>query len=189
MLGFYAPLPFLQNYLRDVVHVADPAAEVPKVMAVILLFSSLTGVWGGAISERVGRKPVIYVANGLIAVMAFAFPFCRSLEHVLLVGVVFGLAYGAYISVDWALGTDVLPNKHDAAKDMAIWHISMTAPQTVGAPLAGIILTSFGYSVASGSGGDRNEVYAWNGYLSLFAFAGVCFLLGAVLLRNVRGAR
>lgn len=189
MLGFYAPLPFLQNYLRDVVQVADPAAEVPKVMAVILLFSSLTGVWGGAISERVGRKPVIYVANGLIAVMAFAFPFCRSLEHVLLVGAVFGLAYGAYISVDWALGTDVLPNKHDAAKDMAIWHISMTAPQTIGAPLAGLILTSFGYAVASASGGENVEVYSWNGYASLFAFAGGCFLLGAVLLRNVRGAR
>ena len=44
------------------------------------------------------------------------FIFTHSLPLALGVGLLFGLAYGAYISVDYALGTDVLPTKTDAAK-------------------------------------------------------------------------
>ncbi|MCW5943422.1 MAG: MFS transporter [Fimbriimonadaceae bacterium] len=189
MLGFYAPLPYLQSYLRDVVGVTNPEAEVPKLMALILIGSSLTGVLGGALSERVGRKPIIYVASTVIGAMALLFPFCRSIEQTLIVGVVFGLGYGAYISVDWALGTDVLPNKADAAKDMAVWHIAMTAPQTIGNPLAGWLLVQFGIGHIVASDGTRLEVYSRTGHSVLFAFAGGCFFLAAILLRNVKGAR
>lgn len=189
MLGFYAPLPYLQSYLRDVVGVTNPEAEVPKLMALILIGSSMTGVLGGALSERIGRKPIIYAASAVIGAMAFLFPLCRSIEQTLIVGVVFGLGYGAYISVDWALGTDVLPNKADAAKDMAVWHIAMTAPQTVGTPFAGWLLVLFGVRHITAEDGARLEVYSQAGHAALFGFAGVCFLLGAYLLRNVRGAR
>ena len=41
-------------------------------------------------------------------------------------GIVFGLGYGAYISVDWALATDVLPSMDDYARDMGVWHVALT---------------------------------------------------------------
>lgn len=189
MVGFYAPLPYLQNYLRDVVGVQNPAEQVPKLMVLILVGSALSSVYGGKLSERVGRKPVIYVANGIIVVTALLFPFCRDLSHVLAVGIVFGLCYGAYLSVDWALGCDVLPRREDAAKDMAVWHIAMTAPQTVATPFAGWLLASFGMTRVLASDGAEVESYAWSGHLALFVFAAVNFGLGAVLLRNVRGVR
>ena len=58
----------------------------------------------------------------------------------LVIGAVFGIGYGAYTSVDWALATDVLPNMDDAAKDMGIWHIALTVPQLIATPLAGFLL-------------------------------------------------
>jgi len=46
-------------------------------------------------------------------------------------GIAFGLGYGIYQAVDWALGTDVLPHKDQPAKDLGVWHISWVLPQSL----------------------------------------------------------
>ena len=33
-----------------------------------------------------------------------------------------GLGLGAFISVDFAMVMDILPNESDKAKDLAVWH-------------------------------------------------------------------
>ena len=142
---------------------------------------------GGAVIDRIGRKRVVYFANMIIAVMTIALIFCGTIAQTLLVGIVFGLGYGAYISVDWALGTDVLPNKKDAAKDMAVWHISMTLPQSIGGPIAGFILAAFGQYTLRGIDGPEKH-YHFAGYAVVFTLSACAFALGALLLRNVRKA-
>ncbi len=185
MVGFYAILPFIQYYLSDVIRVANPSETSPKLLSLILVGATLSGYFGGFISDKIGRKRVVYLANVVIAVMTVALIFCTTLSQTLLVGVLFGLGYGAYISVDWALGTDVLPSEKDAAKDMAVWHISMTLPQSIGAPVAGFILASFGQSI-SFVAGEKITHYNMGGYAAVFTLSAVCFLLGALLLRNVK---
>jgi MFS family permease len=189
MLGFYLIQPFLLYYLRDVVHVAKPASTSSIVFGIILLAATFSGFVGGWISDRTGRKPVVVYSSLVIALTCCVLVFCQNLEQALAVGLVFGLGYGAYVSVDWALGTDVLPNKHDAAKDMAVWHVSMTLPQQV-APLIGgsLILGAFkaGEIVENG---ERIRTYAWPGYVVLFFLAATFFFLGGVLVKKVKGAR
>ena len=34
----------------------------------------------------------------------------------------FGVGYGLYLAVDFALVMDVLPRKEDRARDLAVWH-------------------------------------------------------------------
>ncbi len=97
-------------------------------------------------------------------------------------GVVFGLGYGAYNSVDWALATDVLPSIDDYAKDMGVWHVAEVFPQVAATPLAGFLLDRF--QVVGHGIGMPNL-----GYTVIFSLALVYFVLGTVFVRRIRGVR
>jgi hypothetical protein len=99
------------------------------------------------------------------------------LNVVLGVGVVFGLALGAYSAVDWALAIDVLPDRAFAAKDLGLWGISSNLPQTL-APLVGggvlLALSPFGDAV---------------GFGALFLGAAVCAASSGLLVWKLRTVR
>jgi MFS family permease len=184
MLGFYIVQPNLYFYLRDVIKVPDPDGSTVGMILLVLIGATITGLVGGHLSEKIGRKPIVYAANGIMAAMAMAFPFCTGYASALTVAIIFGLGYGAYVSVDWALGTDVLPDKAHAGKDMAVWHVAMVFPQAIAAPVAGYVLRYFGTTRVG-----EVEQYQHQGFQAIFAIAAVFLVLGAVLLRNVKGAR
>lgn len=188
MLGFYSFLPFLQYYLHDMIGVQNPGSEATKLIALILIGASISGLAGGAISDRIGRKRVVYIANTTMGIMSFGLVFCRTIPQVLIVGMLFGIGYGAYVSVDWALGTDVLPSRKDAGKDMAVWHIAMTLPQSLAAPMAGTLIASFGMRKIMLEGEPFYE-YTNNGYTAMLIMCATFVLLGALLLKNVRSPR
>ena len=191
MTGFYAVMPFVNYYLVDVVGVAQDKVEgtAPILLGLILIVSSITGIYGGVVSDRIGRKRVVYLSNALITIVAPMFILCHNMPMALGVGALFGLGYGAYISVDYALGTDVLPSHEHAGKDMAVWHIAMTLPQSVAAPLAGFLIAAPGYKQLPNPvvGEDPIMHYLPLGYSFIFVLCAVCFALGAYLLRNVKG--
>lgn len=184
MAGIMFVQPFLRFYLADVVQVDNVTISLVKLLCAILICATITGLFGGKISDKIGRKRVVYIANGLIAFAAVAFLFNRGELYTLFIGAIFGIGYGAYISVDWALGCDVLPDeKNDAAKDMGIWHVATVLPQSFAPMLAGVILGLSGQEKVAGTDIVR---YHWNGYATIFTICAVFLVLGAVLLRNVR---
>ncbi len=189
MLGFYAFQPMVQYYLKDVINVQNAEETASIVGGVVIMGAAISGYVGGLLSDRLGRKRIVYFANSFMAIMCIGFIFCTSLTHVLIAGSLFGIGYGAYISVDWALGTDVLPNKdEDAAKDMAVWHISMTLPQAVAAYPAGLLVSAFG-SHKQVVNGETIIRYTVAGYSALLICSAIFLATGAILLRNVKGAR
>jgi MFS family permease len=188
MMGFYAIQPYINYYFVDVIGIEKPDVPAGELIGILLLFSSISGIGGGYLSDRIGRKRVVYLANGLIAIVVLGFIFCRSLPEVLVIGLLFGLGYGAYISVDWALGTDVLPSKVNAAKEMAVWHISMTLPQSIASPVASILIALYGTRELVVNG-EKVIHYTLNGYTTVFIMSSVCFAAGAWFLRNVRGVK
>jgi MFS family permease len=193
MMGFYSIMPFVNYYLVDVVGIAQDKVDstAPILLGLILVVSSITGIYGGLISDRIGRKRVVYLSNALITVVAPMFILCHNLISALLVGALFGLGYGAYISVDYALGTDVLPSKEDAGKDMAVWHIAMTLPQSIAAPIAGYLIAKPGFTTVPNPIPGEAPIYHYliMGYGYIFVLCAICFALGAYLLKNVKGIR
>jgi len=184
--GMWMVQPFLQYYLRDVIGSPQPAADAGKIIGVALVGATATGLLGGVISDRVGRKRVVYIANGLMAIISMGFMVVHTMPGVYLTAVLYGLAFGAYYSVDWALGCDVLPNRDEAGKDMGVWHISMVLPQSLAPLLSGVLLEVGGTVTVPGSAAPH---YAMGGYLALFAVAASLLAFSAILVRNVRGVR
>jgi hypothetical protein len=58
------------------------------------------------------------LAGGIQAATAVGMIFLPNMNAVVVLGLFFGLGYGAYQSVDFALAADVLPDTKSAAKDL-----------------------------------------------------------------------
>jgi MFS family permease len=177
----------LLYFMVDVVRAKAPEASFAGLAIIVLVGAIPTGLLGGVLSDRWGRKRIICIAGLVMAVTSLLFaavgymPDEWRLWAVYAFGVLWGFGYGAYLSVDWALGTDVLPNPDDAGKDMGVWHLSMTIPQSIAAPAAALLLKPF---VLPGG-----ESYRTPGYTLLFGVACFFMFLCAILIFQVKKAR
>ncbi|MFN7173035.1 MAG: MFS transporter [Fimbriimonadaceae bacterium] len=189
MFGFYAVQPFLVNFVRDVIGSSNPGEIAALFTAAVLIGSAFAGIVGGSLSDRFGRKPLIYVATAIMTVMIVLLAFANVETAALILGVAFGIGYGMYISVDWALASDVLPNQDENAKAMAVWHVSMTLPQTFSPLIAGSILTLAFIGTVTDSDGTVVPQYAWAGYLGLLLTCAVCFAISGFFVRYIRSVR
>ena len=179
-MGIYSVFTFFQFFLRDVIRVDDPPLQTSYLIAIIIGAGIPTSLVAGKLSDRYGRKPLVYVSGGLMALASVIFIVVGmhpSLSFMFWVGALFGIGYGAYQAVDWALAIDVLPKGESAAKDMGIWHVSLVLPQMLAPALTGVILSVFkGTSILLG-------------YTAVFVLTAVWFILGTVFVRQIRGAR
>jgi MFS family permease len=175
---------FLVYYLADVVRsftifgldlgTPDDAAAI--LLAVLTVAGASTVLAAGRLSDRIGKKPVVYVAGALMTVTGIVFALTASFPVAVLAAVIFGLGYGAYQSVDWALGTSVLPDKTAHARDMGVWHVAMVAPQILQAANGPVV-------------GAVNASSANAGYRLIFLVVIAFFVLGTVFVSRVRGVR
>ena len=189
MLGFYAIQPFINYYLVDIVGLKHPNGPASELIGIILIASSISGYYGGKISDRLGRKKVVYYSSISMAGFVLLFTLCRSFVEVLVVGLFFGIGFGSYVSVDWALGADALPNKDEAGKDMAVWHVAMTLPQSISPPIAGAIIGAFIIDTNLHQSTVHSVHYGIFGYALVFLFCACAFLAGGYFLKNVRNIR
>jgi MFS family permease len=103
--------------------------------AIIGVCTALATIPGARLSDRVGRKPVIWAACGLAAVGLLGVAVAPSPWLGIAALVPFAVASGAFLSVDWALMTDVIP-KHTSGRYMGILN--------VGTAIAGPLFLAFG---------------------------------------------
>jgi Na+/melibiose symporter-like transporter len=179
-MGIYSVFSFFQYFLADVIGAARPEQQASYLIGIIIAAGIPTSLVAGAQSDRIGRKPLVYASGALMALASLAFVFAgygRSLPWMFAVGAVFGIGYGAYQAVDWALAIDVLPPGGDAGRDMGIWHVALVLPQVLAPALSGLLLAAF------------KPVTPVIGYTVVFAVTAVWFVLGTVLVSRVRGAR
>ncbi len=190
VMGTFTVQEFLQFYMGDVVkdfnffgmQFASNAAQAASVFILGLLVGALpSSITAGYLSDRFGRKLMVYISSAFQAVVPMIFVlFAPNFAITAMLGIVFGIGYGAYQSVDWAMASEVLPSEDDYAKDMGVWHVAFTLPQVIATPIAGFLLDTFN-RVGTTTGASPTM-----GYNVIFTLATVYFILGTVLVRRIR---
>ena len=160
----------LYFYLQDAVGYGDPESGVLVLTVVYAVFIVGSTVVFGLWSDRLQRRKVFVTVSGVVTgVGALILALVPTWPGAIAGAVVFGIGYGVYLSVDFALCTQVLPAAQARAKDLGVINIAVALPQ-VFAPFVGSFLVAYA-----------------GGYVTLYAVAfGVC-VLGSVLVHRIRG--
>jgi len=162
-------------YLLDKIGSAE--ADVPQqiflgtlVQSVVIVAASLIG---GKLSDRTGRRKVFVLTASVVYGLAMFVIAIASNFNGFLVGMAIGgLGFGMYMAVDLALVADVLPDKASAAKDLGVLNIAGALPYSVAPAIAPVIL-----------------VIGGGNYGVLYAFAGVCAIIGGLAILPVKRVR
>jgi MFS family permease len=176
LIGLTTLLPFGVFYIQNSLGMtADAAATAVNPLLGILLIVALgISVPGGRLSTRIGRKPVIYAAVAAGALSAVLMAVVPSYPLLLVAIVPLGVCLGVFLSVDWALMTDIIP-KAESGRYMGISNV-VTAGSGLIANASGAILAA-GVIVATGN--------ANLGYRSIMLLMVVEFAIGAWALSHV----
>jgi MFS family permease len=155
---------------------------------VYMVFFIISALVVGRISDRVGtRKTFVYIASYLQAIAAGLLAFVPQYGAALVAAGILGLGYGAFMAVDQALATQVLPDSHSRGKDLGIMNIATAVPQAIGPLLGAIIIVGFASTstdVASGSFAGAGA-----GFTALFVASAVAALLGGLALIPIKSVK
>jgi len=159
---------YLYFFLKDDLHVADPDAALLLLSLVYVVATLLATFVGGVASDRTGRRKVFVgvaaTSQGLAGLLLVAAP---AMGTAVVGAALLGAGYGAFLAVDQALVTAVLPSADDRAKDLGILNVGTNVPQALGPLMAAAIV-------------------AWIGFGAMFAAAGLLSIAGALMVSQVR---
>ena len=176
MMGIYTVTGYLLYYIRDTLGFSK--TDSVGVLTNFLVLSTLTGLLGtipcGALCRKFGRKRVLYGANVICMMAGLCLALASNLTFAYIAAAIFGLGFGAFAAVDWALATSLLPER-EPAKYMGVWGLSDTVAQVVAPLMAGPITIFLGSLLSKGMG-----------YRGLMLIALCWFLVGTLALRPIR---
>ncbi len=149
-----------------------------SLLAIIAVAIALTALPTGVLSDRLGKKLLVFISSVLGAIGAFLMVFANGrtllrlggfpLMDILLFGSLIGLSAGIFLSANWALATDLIP-KEEGGRYLGISN-----------------LATAGAGVLAGIGGPIRDFL---GYTALFLSACLCYVVGTVLLAKVHEHR
>ncbi len=169
------------------------------ILGIVILTATLAAYPFSVLSEKTGRKRMIFLAtaigfvggigllvpgfilnsavetarslNGFEAQQNYLDP-VRSTALLLVIGfgALIGTSWGAFMSVDWAYATDLIP-ADEAGRFMGLSNLATAGCQAFGAFVGGFVVDSF------------------LGYNGLFVLIGLYYILSACLLTRVRETR
>jgi len=120
-LGAYNATLIAVGYFRRSQGLSDADADstVFVATAIVGVSTAIAALPGGRLSDRVGRRPVIWIAAAIAAAGLAAVAVAPSPGLAVLAWVPFGIGMGLFLSADWALMSDVIP-KATAGRYMGI---------------------------------------------------------------------
>jgi MFS family permease len=171
-LGVGLLLYFLEHGLNPTLSPAEAEDSLLQLILVYTVFVVVAAILLGRISDRIQRRKIFVIIAAIIqAAAAFLLAFVPDLSVAYIAAALLGAGYGAFLSVDQALATQVLPDPADRGKDLGIMNVASNVPQAVG-PLLGAFV-----------------VVALGGFQGLFLLSAAVTALGAVSILLVEKVR
>ncbi len=176
MMGLMLFMRFIEYYFANVAH-APNFVQATAVVALLALSGAICSAFllGVYSDDRVRRAPLVCVSTLLMAAASFDFVIAPGSFPLWMLGILFGVGYGSFTSVDWALAADAMPQRSSVGKDFAIWG-SSTYVSAFLAPAVGSLVI---YLVALHSATAL-------GYRLVFAMATLFLFAGAMLVLKIR---
>jgi len=113
------------------------------------------------------------------AVVLLLIPFLKTFQWFLLVALLFGIGYGTFLSIDYALTVDILPSTHQFGKDLGVYNLSITIPQIIAPIISGLLLDNF-----NRVGLSQNIPQL--GYLIVYGLSILCFIFSALFIIPIK---
>ncbi|MCO1581397.1 MFS transporter [Crossiella sp. SN42] len=168
-LGFVLGTLYTLFLLQDVLHRVDPHADLLLLNLLNAAIMVPASVLAGGLSDRAGKRRVfIFVAALMVTLSSAMLVVTISWPVLVISAAVLAASYGAFVAVDTALLTEVLPAAEHRAKDLGIVNLAHGLPQVIAPLLATPILAGFG------------------GYPGLFAVSAALSLIGAFVIFKIR---
>jgi MFS family permease len=164
-----------QTYLKQVHAMDEKAAAGTFVifLAVVAVGNLAAAIPASRLSDRIGRKPIIY-ASCVVGAVGVGIAGLAPSVLVAVIGVgLFGVSAGMFLAVDWALMTDIIPNA-SAGRYMGLSNVATGASTPIGVAIGGIVLDAVNQAAGLGTG-PRVAFFVGVGF----------YLVAAVLLRPV----
>ncbi|XP_060607062.1 uncharacterized protein LOC132759322 [Ruditapes philippinarum] len=177
---------FLEYWLHDMVilpHCWTAATSVAIMLLPMLFAAACSSIIFGIISDKFGRRKPIVITAAAIMSTSIATMIMVSGKSAFYIAIIlafcFGVGFGSFQSVDFALVMDVLPQEKDKAKDIAVWHQALILPNALATPVGGLILDYF----------QQVDCRIGLGYIILFAVTAVYFCLSGLFVMKIKRAR
>ncbi|MFN8620824.1 MAG: MFS transporter [Chloroflexota bacterium] len=151
---------------------AEAQSTINLALLAVVLPAAITVLPAARVSDRIGRKRVIWIACAIGGACMTGVALAPSVAVGVLCLVPVGVAVGSFLSVDWALMTDIIP-KASAGRYMGLSNMGTAMAGPVAAVAGGVAMWLVG-------GLDP----AW-GPRAAFLVATGFFVLCALLLRPV----
>jgi MFS family permease len=173
-IATYLPFYVIARYHVTGAHTASTVLLANLCAVVGMILSA--GICG-FLSDKLGmRRPFVTVAGVVMVIGLALLATAPAIGFVFLAEAVIGLGFGAFLAVDNALATAVLPAVEDRAKDLGVLNIASALPGAVAPAVAGPIIA---LGAATGI----------SGYSLWYLVGALVSLAGALLVYRVKGVR
>lgn len=171
--GFVALNTFMLFFIIDVVELPEAEAQrfVGRLSTVLGLALLLVTIPSGWLADRLGRRPLV-AASGLIAATGTTLVLIlRTPDAIIVAGAAIGLAVGTYLSANWALITDIVPEA-EAARYLGLANIASAGGSAVARLAGGLMIDPL----------NRMSGTTATGYFVLYGLTAVAFLFGTIVI-------
>ena len=173
LMSFTTLQTFALYFLRDVVGVTNPASAMARFFLVAAVSMLVVVYPVGRLSDRVGRRPIL-ISSGLFSALGILliFLFRHNYTFIVLFGGLVGASFGAFMSANWALATDLVP-KGEEARYLGLTNLA-TAGGAALARLIGPLIDFFNTQAPN------------LGYQVMLLACFIYFVAGALLLLKIK---
>ena len=153
LMGGAVLVNLLLTYLKQTHVLDEAAANTANLVALILIVlgNVVAIVPSARISDRIGRKPVIFASCGIGFAGVTLAAIAPSVPIAIIGAALFGASAGTFLAVDWALMTDIIP-RASSGRYMGLSNVATTASTIFAVMTGGLVIDAVNTWLGVGTG-------------------------------------